>query len=155
VRGPWITSGYYEDDEANVEAFDGEGWFRTGDIVTIDPDGLVQVTDRAKDVIKSGGEWISSIDLENAAVGHPALVEAAEIGIPDEKWGARPLLIAVRKEGETVEKTEILGFLEDKVAGWWLPEDVIFVDKLPHTATGKILKTALRERYGDHRPEAG
>jgi fatty-acyl-CoA synthase len=155
VRGPWITSGYYEDDEANVEAFDGEGWFRTGDIVTIDPDGLVQVTDRAKDVIKSGGEWISSIDLEHAAVGHPALVEAAVIGIPDEKWGERPLLIAVRKEGETVEKTEILGFLEDKVAGWWLPEDVIFVDKLPHTATGKILKTALRERYGDHRPEAG
>ena len=147
VRGPWITSGYYNDEEANREAFDREGWFSTGDIVTIDPDGFLHITDRAKDIIKSGGEWISSIDLENIATGHPAVAEAAVIGIHHPKWEERPLLIIVRRENRTVERTDLLDYLRDKVAKWWLPDDVVFVDELPHTATGKIQKTRLREQF--------
>ncbi len=149
VRGPWIASGYFRDDEATAEALH-DGWFSTGDIATIDPQGYMEITDRAKDVIKSGGEWISSITLENAAVGHPDLVEAAVIGASHPRWGERPLLIAVARPDAKVGKTEILGFLEDKVAKWWLPDDVLFVEELPHTATGKISKARLREQFRDH-----
>jgi fatty-acyl-CoA synthase len=151
VRGPWITSGYYNDEEANRDAFDQEGWFSTGDIVTIDPDGFLHITDRAKDIIKSGGEWISSIDLENITTGHPAVAEAAVIGIHHPKWDERPLLIIVRRENQTVERADVLNYLRDKVAKWWLPDDVVFVDELPHTATGKIQKTKLREQFKTYR----
>ena len=152
VRGPWITSGYFkgEGGEALVD-----GWFPTGDVATIDPDGYMQITDRSKDVIKSGGEWISSIDLENVAVGHPAVAEAAVIGVQHPKWDERPLLIAVKKPGMEVSREELLKFCEGKVAKWWLPNDVVFVEQLPHTATGKLLKTRLREDFGGHRfPDA-
>ena len=150
VRGPWITSGYYRDDAANQGAFDADGWFSTGDIVTIDADGFMEITDRAKDMIKSGGEWISSIALENLAVGHVAVAEAAVIGLPHPKWDERPLLIVVKREGERLSSADLIDFLEDKIAKWQLPDDVVFVDELPHTATGKIQKTALRERFKDH-----
>jgi 3-(methylthio)propionyl---CoA ligase len=151
VRGPWVASAYFEDEAASAAAFDAEGWFATGDVATIDGDGFMQITDRAKDIIRSGGEWISSIDLENAAVGHPDLVEAAAIAIAHPKWGERPLLVAVRRGGAAVGKDEVIAFLRDKVASWWLPDDVVFVDDLPHTATGKVQKTALRERFAGYR----
>jgi fatty-acyl-CoA synthase len=150
VRGPWIASGYFQDEAASREAFDREGWFSTGDVATIDPQGYMHITDRAKDMVRSGGEWISSIALENAAVGHPDLAEAAVIAAPHPKWGERPLLIAVRRPGARVDKAEIVAFLADRVAKWWLPDDVVFVDELPHTATGKIRKSALRERFRDY-----
>jgi acyl-CoA synthetase (AMP-forming)/AMP-acid ligase II len=148
VRGPWITSGYYRGEGGTI--LDPEGFFDTGDVATIDPDGYMQITDRSKDVIKSGGEWISSIDLENAAVGHPAVAEAAVIGIPHPKWQERPLLVVVRKQGQDVSREDLLSFLHGKVAKWWLPDDVAFVDELPHTATGKLLKTKLREHFRDY-----
>jgi acyl-CoA synthetase (AMP-forming)/AMP-acid ligase II len=129
---------------------DAEKWFDTGDIATIDPDGYMQITDRAKDLIKSGGEWISSIDLENAAVGHPSVAEAAVIAIAHAKWQERPLMIVVKKRGSDVTKAELLDYLSDKVAKWWLPEDIVFVDEIPHTATGKIQKMKLRERFGNY-----
>jgi acyl-CoA synthetase (AMP-forming)/AMP-acid ligase II len=151
VRGPWIASAYFRDEQATREAFDAEGWFSTGDVATIDPSGTMQITDRAKDMIRSGGEWISSIALENAAVGHPDLAEAAVIAAAHPKWSERPLLIAVRRPGATVERKELLEFLAAKVARWWLPDDVVFVDELPHTATGKIQKSVLRERFRDYR----
>ncbi|MDH3659258.1 MAG: AMP-binding protein, partial [Alphaproteobacteria bacterium] len=150
VRGPWITSGYYRDDAASDQAFDADGWFSTGDIATIDEDGFMEITDRAKDMIKSGGEWISSIALENLAVGHPAVAEAAVIGVRHPKWDERPLLIVVLRDGETPEAADLLGFVRGKVARWQIPDDVVFVDHLPHTATGKIQKTVLRERFKDH-----
>jgi acyl-CoA synthetase (AMP-forming)/AMP-acid ligase II len=150
VRGPWIASGYFRDEPASSEAFDAEGWFSTGDVATIDSHGYMHVTDRAKDMVRSGGEWISSIALENAAVGHRALAEAAVIAAPHPKWGERPLLVAVRRPGARVDQAEILEFLTDKVAKWWLPDEVVFVDELPHTATGKIKKSELRERFRDH-----
>ncbi len=150
VRGPWIASAYFRDEAASREAFDREGWFSTGDVATIDPHGYMQITDRAKDMVRSGGEWISSIELENAAVGHPALAEAAVIAAAHPKWGERPLLVAVRRPETAVTKAEILGFLTGKVAKWCLPDDVVFVDELPHTATGKVLKSALRERFRDY-----
>jgi fatty-acyl-CoA synthase len=150
VRGPWIASGYFRDEQASQEALDGEGWFSTGDIATIDPYGYMHITDRAKDMVRSGGEWISSIELENAAVGHPGLAEAAVIAAPHPKWGERPLLVAVRRPEAEVTKPEILEFLAAKVAKWWLPDDVVFVDELPHTATGKVRKAALRERFRDY-----
>ena len=148
VRGPWVTSGYFRGEGGHV--LDAEGWFATGDVAKIDAEGYVQLTDRSKDVIKSGGEWISSIDLENAAVGHPAVQEAAVIGLPHPKWQERPLLIIVRKPGAQASREELLAFLSDRVAKWWLPDDVAFVDELPHTATGKLLKTKLREQFRDH-----
>jgi acyl-CoA synthetase (AMP-forming)/AMP-acid ligase II len=152
VRGPWIASGYFRDEAASKAALDAEGWFSTGDVATIDPQGYMQITDRAKDLVRSGGEWISSIDLENAAVGHPDLAEAAVIAVAHPKWGERPLLIAVRRPGAEADRTAILDYLAGKVASWWLPDDVIFVEELPHTATGKLMKTALRERFKDHVP---
>ena len=147
VRGWWISSGYYRIDQPAVNA---EGWFHTGDVATLDADGYMKITDRSKDVIKSGGEWISSIDLENAAVGHPEIAEAAVIGVSHPKWDERPLLIVVPKAGRQPGADSVRDFLKDKVAKWWMPEDIVFVDEIPHTATGKILKTELRKRYADH-----
>jgi fatty-acyl-CoA synthase len=149
VRGPWVTRGYFRGEGGPV--LDADGFFDTGDVATIDADGYMHITDRSKDVIKSGGEWISSIEIENAAIGHPAVAEAAVIGIPHPKWLERPLLIVVRKSGRDVTGDELLRYLEGKVAKWWLPDDVAFVDEMPHTATGKLLKTRLREMFGDHR----
>lgn len=147
VRGPSVARRYFKEDE---DILDNEGFFDTGDVATIDTNGYMQITDRSKDIIKSGGEWISSIDLENLAVGHPKVAEAAVIGVRHPKWDERPLLIVVLKKGETAGKTEILNLMRGKVANWWLPDDVAFVDEIPHTATGKIQKTALRERFKDY-----
>ncbi|MEY2771033.1 MAG: hypothetical protein RIQ38_1452 [Pseudomonadota bacterium] len=149
VRGPWVLSGYYG--QTAGSALDAQGWFSTGDVAYIDPDGYVQITDRSKDVIKSGGEWISSIDLENAAMGHPQVREAAVIGVAHSKWQERPLLIVVPKPGETLDPQALLAFMAERVARWWLPDDVVLVDELPHTATGKLLKTRLREQFRGHR----
>jgi fatty-acyl-CoA synthase len=149
VRGPWIASDYYRM-EGKSDAFDVDGWFNTGDVATIDANGYMQITDRTKDVIKSGGEWISSIDLENAAVSHPAVLEAAVIGVPHQKWAERPLMIVVLNDGEYVDKAGLLEFLSGHVAKWWLPDDIVFVDEIPHTATGKISKVALRETFEDY-----
>ena len=146
VRGPFICSDYYNTGEPS-DVHDEDGWFSTGDVGTIDPEGYLQITDRSKDVIKSGGEWISSIDLENTAVGHPDVAEAAVIGVPHPKWSERPLLIVVRKQDSELSKEAILDWLKDRVAKWWLPDDVVFVDEIPHTATGKIRKTELRKRF--------
>jgi fatty-acyl-CoA synthase len=148
VRGPAVARAYYKDDN---DILDHDGFFDTGDVATIDPYGYMQVTDRSKDVIKSGGEWISSIDLENLAVGHPKVAEAAVIGIRHPKWDERPLLVIVTKKGESIDKDDILGYMRGKVANWWVPDDVAFVDEIPHTATGKIQKTTLRERFKDYR----
>ncbi|MCD7037675.1 MULTISPECIES: 3-(methylthio)propionyl-CoA ligase [Pseudomonas] len=147
VKGPWIASQYYGGEGGQI--LDSQGWLDTGDIATIDTDGYMQITDRAKDVIKSGGEWISSIDLENAAVSHPAVAEAAVIGIAHPKWQERPLLVVVLKPGKTASKEELLDCLQARVAKWWLPDDVAFVDELPHTATGKLQKMKLREQFRD------
>ncbi|RYX97971.1 MAG: long-chain-fatty-acid--CoA ligase [Comamonadaceae bacterium] len=149
VRGPWVVSAYYGDKPG--AALDEAGWFSTGDVALIGTDGFVQITDRTKDVIKSGGEWISSIDLENVAVGHPKVREAAVIGVAHSKWQERPLLIIVPKPGENISAAEMTEFMKDRVARWWLPDDVVFVDDLPHTATGKLLKTKLREQFKGHR----
>ncbi|MBM1143009.1 long-chain-fatty-acid--CoA ligase [Alcanivorax sp. ZXX171] len=150
VRGPWICSGYYKGEGGNP--LDDEGYFGTGDIATINPDGYLQLVDRSKDVIKSGGEWISSIELENAAASHPKVAEAAVIGIPDPKWTERPLLLVVTRDDRDMEQEEMIDFLSGHVAKWWLPDDVIFLDELPHTATGKLLKTKLREEFGGMKP---
>ena len=148
VRGPWITKGYFKSEGGAV--LDDDDWFDTGDVATLDADGYMQITDRSKDVIKSGGEWISSIDLENVAVGHPDVAEAAVIGVAHPKWDERPLLIVVRKEGSEVQGADILKFMEGKIASWWMPDDVTFVDEIPHTATGKIQKLQLREQFADY-----
>jgi acyl-CoA synthetase (AMP-forming)/AMP-acid ligase II len=151
VRGPWIVGAYYNDEPATAAAFDEAGWFRTGDVAIIDGDGYMTIVDRSKDVIKSGGEWISSIDVENAAMGHPDVAEAAVIGLPHPKWDERPLLVIVPKSGRQPSKETIVTFLGDKIAKWQLPDDVVFVTELPHGATGKVLKTRLREQFKDHR----
>jgi fatty-acyl-CoA synthase len=147
VKGPAVARAYYRVD---ADILDDEGYFDTGDVATIDPHGYMRITDRSKDVIKSGGEWISSIDLENLAVGHPNVAEAAVIGVHHPKWDQRPLLIVQLKEGQTATREEILKFLEGKIAKWWMPDDVVFVTAIPHTATGKILKTALRDQFKDY-----
>ncbi len=148
VRGPWVTSGYFKDEGGQPLR---DGWFPTGDVATIDADGYMQITDRSKDVIKSGGEWISSIAIENLAVAHPDVAEAAVIGVHHPKWDERPLLVVVRKQDAAVTREQLLDFMRDKIAKWWLPDDVVFVDSLPHTATGKLLKTKLRETFHDYR----
>lgn len=148
VRGPAVASAYYKN--RGEELFDAENWFDTGDVAHMDPYGYMEITDRAKDVIKSGGEWISTIELENLAVGHEDVAEAAVIGIAHPKWDERPLLIVVPKEGHEPKKDDLLKYLEDKVAKWWLPNDVVTVQEIPHTATGKIQKTALREQFKDY-----
>ena len=149
VRGPWICSGYYRLDGSDAHAEDG--WFETGDVATIDARGFVAITDRTKDVIKSGGEWISSIDLENTAMAHPGVAEAAVIGAAHPKWAERPLLCVVPKPGVEVSREELLSFFDGKVAKWWIPDDVVFVDELPHTATGKLSKKDLRDRMSGYR----
>jgi fatty-acyl-CoA synthase len=149
VRGPSIAKSYFRGEGS--DPFDDNGWFDTGDVATLDPDGYMTITDRAKDVIKSGGEWISSIEIENIAVGHPAVAEAAVIGVAHPKWDERPLLVIVAKPGQNVSREEVLGYLTGKIAKWWMPDDVVFVDDIPHTATGKIQKTALRERFGKYK----
>jgi len=145
VRGPWIAGSYFKGDGGDI--LDADGYFDTGDVATIDADGYMQITDRSKDVIKSGGEWISSIDLENAAMGHPAIAEAAVIGVAHPKWQERPLLVVVRKKDQDTTRDHVLQYLEGKVAKWWMPDDVVFVDDLPHTATGKLQKMKLREQF--------
>ncbi len=144
VRGQWIMERYFKAEQSALV----DGWFPTGDIATIDPQGTMQIRDRTKDVIKTGGEWISSIDLENAAVGHPAVAMAAVIGVKHPKWDERPLLFIVRKPGQNVEKDEILGFLTERVAKWWVPDDVVFLESLPVGGTGKVQKNDLRKEYG-------
>ena len=149
VRGPAVAKAYFRGEGEG--AFDDEGWFDTGDVATLDAEGYMTITDRSKDVIKSGGEWISSIEIENIAVGHPAVAEAAVIGVAHPKWDERPLLIVVLKPGQRATREEILSYLTGKIAKWWMPDDVVFVDDIPHTATGKIQKTTLRERFGSYR----
>ena len=148
VRGPWICSTYFKLDDSDAHA--EEGWFETGDVATVTPEGFVSITDRTKDVIKSGGEWISSIEVENVATGHPKVAEAAVIGRLHEKWGERPLLIVVKAPGEEPSPDELKTYLDGKIAKWWIPDDVQFIDEMPHTATGKIQKTALRDIFADY-----
>jgi fatty-acyl-CoA synthase len=153
VRGPWVTNAYYGDPPGS--ALDAEGWFATGDVATIDPDGFMEITDRSKDVIKSGGEWISSITLENIAVSHPDVAEAAVIAARHPKWDERPLLLVVPRQGHTVDTESVLKLYEGRIAKWWLPDAVLVVPELPHTATGKLLKTALRSDYRDYYMSGG
>ncbi|MDC0589014.1 long-chain fatty acid--CoA ligase [bacterium] len=148
VKGPWVCSGYYRLDDK--PAVDEEGWFNTGDMAAIDEQGYVTITDRIKDVIKSGGEWISSIDVENAAMSHPDVQEAAVIGVSHPKWTERPLLIVIPVEGSTPDKDAILASLDGKIAKWWTPEDCVFVEEIPHTATGKISKKDLRDQFKEY-----
>jgi len=147
VRGHWVVSGYFNIDASPLH----DGWFPTGDVATIDPDGYMQITDRSKDVIKSGGEWISSIDLENALMAHPAVHEAAAIACHHPKWDERPLMVVVKKPGAEVTKEELIAFYKGKIPNWQTPDDVVFVDEIPHTATGKIYKLKLRETFKDHK----
>ncbi|MEI2384193.1 long-chain-fatty-acid--CoA ligase [Breoghania sp. JC706] len=149
VRGPAVTASYFKGEGGEV--LDADGFFDTGDVAHIDPSGYMQITDRAKDVIKSGGEWISTIDLENIAVGHPDVAEAAAIGIAHPKWDERPLLVIVAKEGTNPTREDLIAYMQGKIAKWWLPDDVVIVDEIPHTATGKIKKTTLRETFADYR----
>lgn len=149
VRGPWIASGYFKAEGGHL--LDADGFFPTGDVATIDPDGYLRLVDRSKDVIKSGGEWISSIDVENVAVAHPAIAEAALIGVHHPKWQERPLLVAVKRQGATVTREEVLEYLSARMAKWWVPDDVVFVSELPHTATGKLSKVRLREQFREYR----
>jgi fatty-acyl-CoA synthase len=151
VRGPCIISAYFNDADATAAAVEADGWFHTGDVAAIDPDGFLRLTDRSKDVIKSGGEWISSIDLENAAIAHEDVGEAAAIAIPHVKWGERPLLIVTPRAGRPLpQRDAVIALLGRHFPRWMLPDDVLVVDELPHTATGKIMKTRLRELYGGH-----
>ena len=146
VRGPWVVSGYYREDKPLLE----DGWFNTGDLATIDGDNYIQLTDRAKDVIKSGGEWISSIDVENLAMGCPGVAEAAVIGIPHPQWEERPLLVVVPTASNAATARSIIAFLEGKIAKWWIPDDIVFVDALTYGATGKVQKMELRHRFAGH-----
>lgn len=148
VKGPWVVSGYFRGEGGEVLA---DGWFPTGDVATIDPDGYLQITDRSKDVIKSGGEWIGSIDLENIAMAHPAVLQAACIGVAHPKWDERPLLVVVRRPGAALTREELLAFFDGKVAKWWIPDDVVFAEALPVGGTGKVQKNRLRELYQEHR----
>jgi fatty-acyl-CoA synthase len=145
VRGQWIATGYYKSDASPLI----DGWFPTGDIATIDPQGVMQIRDRAKDLIKTGGEWISSLDVENTATAHPEVAAAAVIGVRHPKWQERPLLFVVRKPHTSVSRDAILEFLAQRLARWWVPDDVIFLDSLPVGGTGKVQKTVLRDRYGN------
>ncbi len=152
VRGPWVIQSYFKGEGGDpLEA----GWFPTGDVVNIDAEGYIQITDRSKDVIKSGGEWISSIDLENIAIAHPSIAEAAVIGVKHPKWDERPIVVAVKKPGQEVSRDELLKFYEGKIAKWWMPDDVVFVSELPHTATGKLSKLTLRQQLRDYRLAQG
>ncbi|WP_305806964.1 AMP-binding protein, partial [Stenotrophomonas sp. YIM B06876] len=151
VRGPWILDTYYKGASPLVADAQGRQWFPTGDVATIDADGFMQITDRSKDVIKSGGEWISSIDIENIAMGHPAIAMAACIGMPHPKWDERPIVAVTKKPGAQVTREQLLQFYEGKTAKWQIPDDVVFVDAIPLGATGKMLKVKLREQLKDYR----
>src|SRR6267378_266066 len=155
VRGPWIISGYFEDEAATAAAVEADGWFHTGDVAAIDPDGFMRIADRSKDIIKSGGEWISSIDMENAAMGHADVAEAAVIAIPHPRWGERPLLIVTPRPDCRPECAALIAFLGERFPRWMLPDDVVVIEELPHTATGKVMKTRLRELYAEHKPAQG
>ncbi len=150
VRGSWVISSYFNSRVNPLRELNGQAWFPTGDVATIDAEGFMQITDRSKDVIKSGGEWISSIDLENIAMAHPAVHEAAVIACKHPKWDERPLLVVVRKPGAELTREELLAFYDGRIAKWQIPDDVVFVDDLPHTATGKLLKLKLREQFKGH-----
>jgi len=155
AAGPWITADYYNDDRA-PQSFTEDGWLRTGDVAVITPEGFVRIVDRTKDVVKSGGEWISSVELENEIMAHPKVAEAAVIGVPHPKWSERPLACVVAVEGESLTKEELIEFLDGRVATWWLPDDVLFIDEVPKTSVGKFSKKDLRDRFGDHvLPTAG
>jgi fatty-acyl-CoA synthase len=151
VRGPWILDTYYKGESPLVKDEHGVGWFPTGDVATIDADGYMQITDRSKDVIKSGGEWISSIDIENIAMAHPAVAMAACIGMPHPKWDERPIVAVTKRPGKEVTREELLAFYEGKTAKWQIPDDVVFVDAIPLGATGKMLKTRLREQLAGYK----
>ncbi len=154
VRGPWIASSYY-DDPRSPESFTDDGWLKTGDVATIRPDGYIRLVDRTKDLVKSGGEWISSVDIENELMAHEKIKEAAVIGVPHPKWVERPLACVVVHDGQTLTGEEVLEFLAPRVAKWWLPDDVVFIDEVPKTSVGKFSKKTLRERFADHvLPEA-
>jgi len=153
VRGPWVADGYYEDD-SQADRWTDDGWFKTGDIVSMHPRGFIQIKDRSKDVIKSGGEWISSVELENALMAHPSVAEAAVIAIPDDKWAERPLAAIVLKEGESVTPDQLRDHLAPKFAKWWLPDRFEFVDEIPKTSVGKFKKTALREQFAQEQVPA-
>jgi fatty-acyl-CoA synthase len=146
VRGPWVAAAYYQD-AGSGDRFLPDGWFRTGDVVTIDPEGYIQVVDRTKDLVKSGGEWISSVELENALMGHPGVLEAAVIARPDERWQERPVACVVPRPGQTLTAEELLEYLRPRFAGWWLPDAVVFLPEIPKTGVGKFDKKVLRERY--------
>jgi fatty-acyl-CoA synthase len=150
VRGPWIISGYFEDEEASSAAVTEDGWLRTGDVGSIDPDGYMRISDRRKDVIKSGGEWISTIDLENTAMGHDSVAEAAVIAVPHPRWGERPLLVIAPRPGQRPQAGELIELLAQRFPRWMLPDDVAIVTEMPHTATGKVMKTKLREMFAGH-----
>jgi fatty-acyl-CoA synthase len=145
VAGPWVAAGYHRDEES--PQFTEDGWLRTGDVATISPEGYIRLVDRTKDLVKSGGEWISSVELENEIMAHPRVVEAAVIGIPDAKWGERPLACVVAEDGEELTADEIRAFLDGRVAKWWIPESVEFIDEVPKTSVGKFSKKTLRERF--------
>ena len=148
ARGPWVAGAYFELDDDTTHMTDENGvWLRTGDVATMDAEGYISIVDRAKDVIKSGGEWISSIELENAAVGAPGLAEAAAVGMPHDRWGERPLLLVVLEPGAEFNRDEILETIKPHVASWWLPDAVVAVEEIPHTGTGKINKKLLREEF--------
>jgi fatty-acyl-CoA synthase len=150
VRGPCVARSYFKN-PAEADKFTGDGWFRTGDVVTIDPEGYVRITDRSKDLIKSGGEWISSVDVENALMGHPAVKEAAVVAVPHEKWSERPVACVVLKDGANASEAELREWLEPRFAKFWLPDAFVFLQQIPRTATGKFLKVALREQLRDLR----
>ncbi|MDP2096865.1 MAG: AMP-binding protein, partial [Hydrogenophaga sp.] len=152
VRGPWIIASYFKGEGGDPLRYDaaGKGWFPTGDVATIDADGFMQITDRRKDVIKSGGEWISSIDVENIAMAHPAVAMAACVGMKHPKWDERPIVVVVKKPGAEVSRDELLAFYEGKIAKWQVPDDVVFVDAIPLGATGKMQKMTLRQQLKDY-----
>jgi fatty-acyl-CoA synthase len=149
AQGPWIASSYYNDDRS-AESFTDDGWLRNGDVATVDAEGYMRIVDRTKDVVKSGGEWISSVELENELMAHPKIAEAAVVGVSHEKWGERPLACVVVAPGEELAKEDVLEFLSDRVAKWWLPDDVVFIDEVPKTSVGKFSKKTLRDRYADY-----
>jgi fatty-acyl-CoA synthase len=148
LRGPWVAASYYNLPEER-DQWTADGWFRTGDVATLDSEGYLKIADRTKDLIKSGGEWISSVDLENALVAHPDLREAAVIAVPHPKWQERPVAVVVARDGARITADELREFLAPRFAKWQLPDAFVFVDALPHTSTGKLLKKALRQRYRD------
>ena len=149
MAGPWIAREYYDDDRS-PESFTDDGWLKTGDVATVTAEGYLRLVDRTKDVIKSGGEWISSVELENEIMAHPAVAEAAVIGVSHPKWQERPLACVVVAEGQALTAEELQGFLEERVAKWWLPDDIVFIDEVPKTSVGKFSKKDLRERFADH-----